>query len=154
MFAYTGRNRLISMQSLWRNFKNSKTIHNASLSLLHLSIHLKISHPSGDTVPFSESRSKSLAIRSDRDETYKILNLYWVKIFYMEIFSWKEVNSNTFAYVIKSATLAIKRWYPRFKNILDHTHTKDIHSCRSICFGSKKERNQKQKISFNLTLWE
>jgi hypothetical protein len=53
------------------------------------------------------------------------------------------VNSNTFAYVIKSATLAIKCWYPRFKNILDHSHTKD---------SDQKKRNPKQKISFNLTL--
>jgi hypothetical protein len=33
MFAFTGRNMFISMKSLWRHFKNSKTTRNAYLCL-------------------------------------------------------------------------------------------------------------------------
>ncbi len=40
MSAFTGRNRFVSMKSLWRHFKNSKTTRNAYLCL-DLSIHFK-----------------------------------------------------------------------------------------------------------------
>jgi hypothetical protein len=40
MFAFTGGNRFISMESVWKHFKNSKTIRDTYLCL-HLSIHIR-----------------------------------------------------------------------------------------------------------------
>ncbi len=60
MFAFTERNRSISMESLWRHFKNSKTTRNA----IHPSIHTyqKSLNPSGDPVPL---RIMYLMVRRD-----------------------------------------------------------------------------------------
>ncbi len=54
MFSFTGRNRFISMESLWRHFKNWKTTRDAYLCL-HLSAYIKIAQSIWWPSPFKIS---------------------------------------------------------------------------------------------------
>jgi hypothetical protein len=76
MLAFTGRNRFISMESLWRHFKNAKTTRDAPFMPVHLSIHIKnISIHLVTQPPFKRTRIEEA--NGNRPSTQSLVSEEW-----------------------------------------------------------------------------